>query len=196
MTQQSKGMTFLSRSAQLQLEKRRWGRIAWLCGVVLLMSTAMRSASAWLDHDEIERACVALYDSGDDASTTRERNGGEVEEADDAGATAERRRVCTAYLQGFLAGVIVKDRALRDEGPAVGEETFSERAARTRGGGRTATILGRRGEGPLFCIGESVSAADIVAKVEEYFEALALPPEGRYEALHEALVAAFPCDSQ
>lgn len=103
-------------------------------------------------------------------------------------------RYCLVLLQGYLAGADVGDAGLA--GGTIGlrrshpEETFGERAARTRLG--LAHRRTRDAAGP--CIGSELGLVQVAREIAPYIAAgdggEGLSPT---ELLHRALIHTFPC---
>jgi hypothetical protein len=168
-------------------------------GIAILCLT--RPAAAWLPSQEIERACAALHGESDAQGADDPRSNGGTRNASAQGdvtvntAESPEQLVCTAYLQGFLAGIASKEEVLREAQPlATDEETFAEQALRTRAGTRAITAWLERAGRPDFCVGDDVTVAELVTSLETYFENRTVDAEARYEVLHDALATAFPCN--
>jgi hypothetical protein len=185
-----------------------FGALAGAAGVAMLL--APPPAAAWLTAAEVERYCEVLYGS---AARTVERGGparaggdetpGAVSPDDAAERAAPEAAgdadsvVCVAYVQGFLAGVAANKDSLRGLLPPAGaEETFGARALRTRTGARLRADLHDRLAHGGYCVDPELSVVELLGRLGAYFEARSAAVETRHEALHEALVFAFPCPEQ
>ena len=142
--------------------------LLWLC-----LAPAPASAEEWLTGGELERSCELLLQ--DPASS----NG----------------LLCLAFVQGFIAGADTSLSAVspRSAASSSKEETYADRAARTRLGTlRLQQIQSRYGR---YCIGDQVTAVEVVEKVTVYLES---HPEASnvtaHDAVREALVFSFPCE--
>ncbi len=141
---------------------------------LLLIGTSLPlAAMEWLSTDELESSCDAFLD----------------------GATGSDAALCLAFMQGFLAGADaapVQNPAM--PGAAPEDESFSERATRTRLS--TLQLMQLRANQPAYCLDDALSAIDIVETVAGYLES---HEEVLYltnaEAVYAALVHEFPCES-
>lgn len=107
---------------------------------------------------------------------------------------------CVRYVQGFIDGAVATDARVLDniatEIDGTGNETFSERALRTRIGSRT-----RRG-GPTvyadFCLGEADSLAEVVEKVVDDLASRKVLDEDLLarDAVFSTLRREYPCDPE
>ncbi|MGH8166568.1 MAG: Rap1a/Tai family immunity protein, partial [Woeseiaceae bacterium] len=120
----------------------------------LFLTAAFISAPAageWLDGDELAQACRELNDPATNST-------------DDINGT-----LCVAYLQGFIAGSTVAGVQKTDPvATDTGDETFSERAVRTR-----AESYVRRYEERLHrthCVGDDVPVHAVVEAITAYLE--------------------------
>lgn len=140
----------------------------WIC-----LAPAPASSEEWLSGGDLERSCDVLLE----------------EPASDEGL------LCLAFVQGFIAGADTSVTAVSPRGAtSSGRETYADRAARTRLGTlRLQQIQSTYGR---YCIGEQVTAVDVVENVTDYLES---HPEASnvtaHDAVREALVYSFPCDS-
>ena len=130
-------------------------------------------AAAWLSSGEIEHHCGALRDD----------------------PQSEAAMPCAAFLQGFLAGVAAHAARVRALAGA-DEETFTDRAARTRIG--TRLRLARMDEigAPAYCLTEDVTVRHLLESLLAYYDEH--PSDLDFtanEVLHQALVDSFPCDA-
>lgn len=139
---------------------------------ILLIATSPLAAMEWLSTDELEKSCDAFLD----------------------GATGPDAALCLAFMQGFLAGADAapaQNPAL--SGAAPKDESFSERATRTRLS--TLQLMQLRANQPAYCLDDALSAIDIVETVAGYLES---HEEVLYltnaEAVYAALVHEFPCE--
>lgn len=138
--------------------------------LVLFMAPAPTSTAEWFDGHELQGACELLLD----------------ETRDQAGLP------CIAFIQGFIAGTEITEATSAVDPSHAGDESYAERAARTRLG----TLRMHRLQGTKsYCIDESVSAMDVVRKITSYLDE---HPEASdltaYDAVLEALVQDFPCN--
>jgi hypothetical protein len=143
--------------------------LLWLC-----LAPAPASAEEWLTGGELERSCELLLQ--DPARS----NG----------------LLCLAFVQGFIAGADTSVSAVgpRSTASSSEKETYADRAARTRLGTlRLQQIQSTYGR---YCIGDQVTAVEVVEKVTDYLES---HPEASnvtaHDAVREALVYSFPCES-
>jgi hypothetical protein len=133
-----------------------------------VLVVAAPAAATWLTTDELEAHCSAL-----------ERD---AESRDGA--------ICAAFIQGVIEG----ERAVN--GPVVDrEESFAERAARTRVGSRLRTSGERN-----WCVDPALPAASVLERVVAQMRAMreevdAAPGRASSAAwiVERALGAAFPC---
>ena len=143
----------------------------WRYLVILLFAASPATAMEWLDADQLESSCDAFLDGSTDADAA----------------------LCLAFMQGFLAGAEAAPGVAWTGPGAADDETYAERAARTRLG--TLRMLALRADQPDYCLDDSLSAIEIVETVAGYLEtheeALRLT---NAEAVYEALVHEFPCD--
>jgi hypothetical protein len=141
-------------------------------GALLSLSLAAPASATWLSGSELRSHCNAYLDN--------------PESRDGA--------LCAAFVQGFLAGTRTaeKDR----EAPALwsgaaADESFAERATRTRVGSRLRSLEANAG----YCVGDDVSAGVVIRSVAEHLndrpENVELSTERR---VRNALVQRFPCD--
>lgn len=144
----------------------------WKKLIILLLAASPAVSMEWLDADELESSCNAFL----------------------AGSTDKNAALCLAYMQGFLAGAEAAPGLKRPDPAKHGDETYAERAARTRLGGMRMMQL--RADQPRYCLDDSLSTVQIVETVAGYLEtheeALRL---NNAEAVYQALVHEFPCDS-
>lgn len=110
----------------------------------------------------------------------------------------EDRIFCTRYIQGFIDGAIATDeRVMRNVAKEYEEnETFSERAMRTRIGNR----LGRFGPTVYaeYCLGDPVPLREVVEHVVEDSknpELIAAHPLAR-ELVYKTLRSHYSCDEE
>lgn len=142
--------------------------LLWIC-----LAPAPASSEEWLSGGDLERSCDVLLEDS---------------------ASAEGL-LCLAFVQGFIAGADTSITAVSPRSAASsGKETYADRAARTRLGTlRLQQIQSTYGR---YCIGEHVTAVDVVENVTDYLES---HPEASnvtaHDAVREALVYSFPCDS-
>jgi len=109
----------------------------------------------------------------------------------------EDRTFCVRYIQGFIDGAVATDEKVTQNvvGEFDKEETFSERAARTRIGNR----LERFGSSVYaeFCLGDPVPLREVVEHVVEDAtdrERVAANPRAR-DLVYETLRDHYPCPS-
>jgi len=144
--------------------------LLWIC-----LAPAPASSEEWLSGGDLERSCDVLLE--------------EPASADGL--------LCLAFVQGFIAGA---DTTLSGVSPRsaasshANKETYADRAARTRLGTlRLQQIQSTYGR---YCIGDQVTAVEVVEKVTDYLES---HPEASnvtaHDAVREALVYSFPCES-
>lgn len=145
--------------------------MGWKILAVLLLAASPANAMEWLSAEELESSCDAFL----------------------AGSTDSDAALCLAYMQGFLAGAEAAPGVTRPDKAADRDETYAERAARTRLG--TLRMMRLRAHEPDYCLDDSLSAVQIVETVAAYLESheevLKL---SNAEAVYEALVHEFPCE--
>ena len=103
---------------------------------------------------------------------------------------------CVRYIQGFIDGAIATDvRVMLNMEAERGEETFSERAIRTRIIDRNS--LTRAAGYAEFCLGDPVPLVEVVTKVvadlDERVKATDSPGTAR-DAVYESLRRHYPCE--
>ena len=103
---------------------------------------------------------------------------------------------CVRYIQGFIDGAIATDvRVMLNMEAERGEETFSERAIRTRIIDRNS--LTRAAGYAEFCLGDPVPLVEVVTKVvadlDERVKATDSPGTAR-DAVYESLRRNYPCE--
>lgn len=141
---------------------------------VLLLATAPTSAMDWLSSAKLESSCDAFLNSSDDSEAA----------------------LCLTFVQGFLAGAEAAhaQNPIGSRAKALKDETFSERATRTRLS--TLQLMQVRSGKPAYCLDETLSPVEIVETVAGYLdsheEVMTLT---NTEAVYEALVHEFPCES-
>jgi Rap1a immunity proteins len=142
--------------------------LLWIC-----LAPAPASSEEWLSGGDLERSCDVLLED----------------------PTSAEGLLCLAFVQGFIAGADTSITAVSPRSAtSSGKETYADRAARTRLGTlRLQQIQSTYGR---YCIGEQVTAVDVVENVTDYLES---HPEASnvtaHDAVREALVYSFPCDS-
>ncbi len=102
---------------------------------------------------------------------------------------------CLAFVQGFLIGAEHLNPAVDASGNIPGEETFAERAARTR----LSTAQLQRIEGTTiapYCIDESTPVAELLEAIRDHLgntaqDASLISPS----TMQQALSRSFPCDA-
>jgi len=121
----------------------------------------------WLGATELESSCDAFL----------------------AGSTDDDAALCLAYMQGILAGA---DAAPSGIASAPGDESYADRAARTRLGTLRLSQIGP--DRPDYCLDGAHSAVQIVEAVGGYLET---HEEARRltnaAAVLEALAHEYPC---
>jgi len=147
-----------------------------IVGILVASVIPLRAETMeWLSSEELESSCEALI--------------GKAMQAEGA--------PCIAYVQGFLAATDSIVETAGDESPGVARnnETFAERAARTRLG--SLRMMRIRGPNTDYCLARDTSAVAVVEKVatflEKHPETLKLTDT---EALHNALSYHFPCEPE
>ena len=105
---------------------------------------------------------------------------------------------CIRYIQGFIDGAVATDARvmLNAESALESEETFSERAKRTRSPSRAdrSRAAGLAG----FCLGDPLPLRDVVDVVVADLEALSdrrSQNEPAMEAVYASLLQHYPCKS-
>ena len=103
---------------------------------------------------------------------------------------------CIRYIQGFIDGAVATDVRVMLNMDAEKEETFTERAIRTRMIDRD---LQRRAAGYAeFCLGDPVPLADVVGKVvadlNERVKSMGSSGSAR-DAVYESLRRNYPCEA-
>jgi hypothetical protein len=103
---------------------------------------------------------------------------------------------CVRYIQGFIDGAIATDvRVMLNMEAERGEETFSERAIRTRIIDRNS--LTRAAGYAEFCLGDPVPLVEVVTRVvgdlDERVKATDSPGTAR-DAVYESLRRHYPCE--
>jgi len=103
---------------------------------------------------------------------------------------------CIRYIQGFIDGAIATDVRVMLNMDAEKEETFTERAIRTRMIDRDLQL--RASGYAEFCLGDPVPLAEVVAKVvadlEHRKKAMDSPGSAR-DAVYESLRRNYPCEA-
>jgi len=140
--------------------------------LLLVLLPAAAAAMEWLSSDDLEQSCDSFL----------------AESGSDAGA------LCLAYMQGFIAGSgTIEARAVGGRDAAPGDESFTERAIRTRLGTLRLQQIRNIGDSG-HCLGDDVAAVTVVEKIADYFnkhpQTLKLT---NAEAVREALVYHYPC---
>jgi hypothetical protein len=144
----------------------------------LLLSLSIAAAPAstveWLDGHDLELSCDLLLED--------ERNPDGI--------------LCLAFVQGFIAGadttegIVAPDTARSHSG----DETYAERAARTRLGTLRLQQM-QSADLPEYCIDDATPAIVVVEKVSDYLED---HPDASdwtaHDVVREALVSSFPCE--
>ena len=105
---------------------------------------------------------------------------------------------CIRYIQGFIDGAVATDVRvmLNMEAEANGDESFTERAIRTRVIDRTSQ---RRAAGYAeFCLGDPVPLLEVVIKVvadlDERMKSMDSPGTAR-DVVYESLRRHYPCEA-
>jgi hypothetical protein len=103
---------------------------------------------------------------------------------------------CIRYIQGFIDGAIATDARvmLNAENAISGNETFAQRAMRTRMPGRAD--LSRAAKLAGFCLGDPLPLRDIVNVVVADLEAQQLTEakdEPAMEVVYKSLLKNYPC---
>ncbi|MGD2128320.1 MAG: Rap1a/Tai family immunity protein [Lysobacterales bacterium] len=103
---------------------------------------------------------------------------------------------CVRYVQGFIDGAVATDERVTNNVAAEieREESFSERAIRTRLGPRLQRFPSYFAE---FCLGEPVPLAEVVGHVVDSLAETAgdRRPEFAREAVYQILREHYPCES-
>ena len=103
---------------------------------------------------------------------------------------------CVRYIQGFIDGAIATDVRVMLNMEAEREETFTERAIRTRMIDRNLQL--RASGYAEFCLGDPVPLAEVVAKVvtdlDERMKAMDSTSSAR-DVVYESLRRNFPCEA-
>jgi hypothetical protein len=144
--------------------------LLWLC-----LALAPASAEEWLSGGDLERSCDVLLDD----------------------PTRSEGQLCLAFVQGFIAGADTSADAVNPRSattPSSEKESFAERAARTRLG--TLRLQQIRSKYARYCIGDEVTAVEVVEKVTDYLQDHPTAADvTAHDAVREALVHSFPCES-
>lgn len=143
------------------------------CSLCSLPLVAPQIHAAWLNAGDLRRHCDEFLS---DAQSTQ-------------------AAICAAFIEGFVASTRLMDSAIAASSRPRG--TFTERAARTRVGSR----LGRPSDGE-YCIDRAVPAAAVVGTVAARLRARSSESDDAprrdeapaARAVHDVLVATFPCD--
>ena len=144
--------------------------LLWLC-----LAPAPASAEEWLSGNDLENSCEVLLDDPQN----------------------QQGLLCLAFVQGFIAGADtsvaeVSPRSARPASP--GDESYAERAARTRLG--TLRLQQIQSTYAQYCINDQVTAIEVVEKVTDYIEDHPAAADlTAHDAVREALVHSFPCDT-
>lgn len=140
------------------------------CMALLISASALPAESAWLSNGELEKSCDEFL----------------ADPASEAGSP------CLAYVQGYLAASDPTG-AIRYQVQPESDESFAERAARTRLGTLRLQLI--KGADPAYCVGENVPPYEVVRRVMAYLrEASGGRDLSNAKALREALADKFPCD--
>jgi hypothetical protein len=103
---------------------------------------------------------------------------------------------CTRYIQGFIDGAIATDVRVMLNIDAEKEETFTERAIRTRMIDRDLQL--RAAGYAEFCLGDPVPLAEVVARVvadlDERMKAMDSASSAR-DVVYESLRRNYPCEA-
>lgn len=100
---------------------------------------------------------------------------------------------CASYVQGFLDGAGVGLEAGRTDVPGKPDESWTERAARTRLGKLAMQRLHEE-RAARFCLDDAVPLTDVIGRLLQHFEAEPPgPATTAAEATRRALPRAFPC---
>jgi hypothetical protein len=103
---------------------------------------------------------------------------------------------CVRYIQGFIDGAIATDVRVMLNMDAEKEETFTERAIRTRMIDRDLQL--RAAGYAEFCLGDPVPLAEVVAKVvadlDERMKAMDSASSAR-DVVYESLRRNYPCEA-
>lgn len=105
---------------------------------------------------------------------------------------------CLVFVQGFVSGANAADEIAGQRATARGaaqEETFAEKAARTRLG-EARLRQARVARFGAYCLDEALCTLEIVEKIAAFIKDQADASElSAGEMIHRALVHHFPCDS-
>lgn len=142
--------------------------------LLFFIASAKASPVEWLTGHDLEQSCDLLLEDAGNA------DGG----------------LCLAFIQGFIAGADASDGVVVPDASASSrsaEETYAERAARTRLGTLRMQQLQPSAQ-PAYCIDETTPAIEVVKKVTAYLEDHANAADlTAGDAVREALVCSFPC---
>lgn len=142
--------------------------------LIFAIAPAPASTMEWLSGHQLRRSCDLFLDD----------------------PQSQDGALCLAFMQGFIAGADAAEGTVVGESTETSEtadESYSERAARTRLGtirlqGIQAAKLAR------YCIDENVTAFKVVKKITAYLEDRPRASDLTvYENVREALVHSFPC---
>jgi hypothetical protein len=141
--------------------------------LLFFIASAKASPAEWLTGHHLEQSCDLLLE---DAGTP---DGG----------------LCLAFIQGFIAGAEASDGTVVPDTTASSrsDETYSERAARTRLGTLRMQQI-QPSTRPAYCVDETTPAIEVVKKVTAYLEDHANAADlTAGDAVRKALVYSFPC---
>jgi hypothetical protein len=145
--------------------------------LLFFIASAKASSAEWFTGHDLGKSCNSLLEDA------RSADGG----------------VCLAFIQGFIAGAgpgkTSEDSVTGSaEESGSGNETYAERAARTRLGTLRMQQM-QSSPLPLYCIDGTTAALDVVRKVTAYLKEHAggTADLTADDALREALANSFPC---
>jgi hypothetical protein len=144
-----------------------------IAGSLLGLALTLPASATWLSGSELRRHCSAYLD--------------DPESRDGA--------VCVAFMQGFLAGGRAAERDRRTApswSEAAADETFAQRAARTRVGSR---LRGLQAATTRYCVGDGVTSSAVIRSVADHLEDRGeRPGVSADRRVRDALARSFPCD--
>lgn len=157
------------------MTSRGWSNLS----AALIAIASMPTSASWLSADELQRHC-----------------GSYLSDQNSRGGT-----LCAAFIQGFIAGTSATEQEIDasvEHVGAAGNESFAERAARTRIGSRLQqeAVSGYSG---YYCLEDDAPAEAVVARVTATMQQASdylSDSRSAEELVHEALVLSFPCDGE
>ena len=167
-------MSLNNKHSSLRNTTKRYFKLACALLLLQLMSVTTANALAVVTSEELASHCGLL-------KTKLEATDGQY---------------CVRYIQGFIDGAIATDARvmLNAENTASGNETFAERAMRTRMPGRVDRSRAAKLAG--FCLGDPVPLRDVVdvvvADLADQRNSMT-KDEPAMEVVYKSLLKNFPC---